>query len=410
MTQVIAGDKNEAVMYVKNLILCLVCLSLLGACRNRKADNNAGNTIAADSVFVFDLENSIGAVRADTVMLNNIIEDTHFIALESSAETMVPNIMYTFVATEKHFVLSSLLSSHIVQFDSKGRFIREMVRRGRGPGELPVILLLSINKSLNTICAGGDYKFVTVSLDDGKWRDIIPEKLHALDAQLLNDGSIVFSKSASMGLQGVDIPYLTFIDSDGQVIRELSYGDTRDASEYSYTIPEGTAKLPYEGYYLSSIYDGNVLFQDVFNDTVSLIKSSEEIYPHLILKRGNYFPKAKDANDITEKIKHIYIRNIMETEKYVLLRYFYNDKLYSDIWDKATCGVVSRVETPSESWWLTQTFNVRYLLPDGSEVLLNVVYADKDKLYCLLEPSDARHFVPGIADDANPVVMIAELK
>lgn len=403
---------------MKNLILCVVCLSLLGACRGRKAnDNTKENMSAVDTVYVFDIENSIGAVGADTVVLNDLIADkVRFVPLESSDRAIVSNYFsdgYKFVATEDYFFLSTdILPENVFQFDSKGNFIRQVIRQGRGPGEVPFLVSWSVNSSRKEICIAGEYKLVVASFDGKDERDITPERMSFMSIPMLNDGTFAFAKSHRMGRAGVDIPYLTFVNFEGQVVRSLSYGDTRDVDEYTYSTPgEGEGgSLPYELYLLSSTYDGSALFQDVFNDTISRIRSSDEIYPQLILKRGRYAPRAKDANDDVRKAEQIYFRNMMETEKYVLLRYFYDNNLYSAIWDKAERRLVSRTETPSDSWELSQTFSVRYILPDGTEAILNVAYADRNNLYCLLEPSVARHFVDGVADDANPVVMIAELK
>ena len=83
--------------------------------------------------------------------------------------------------------------------------------------------------------------------------------------------------------------------------------------------------------------------------------------------------------------------------------------LYTDIWDKSNRNIVSRMETPDSPIWVIQQFNARYLLPDGSETILDILDADKDKLYCLLEASVACNFMK-IEKDANPVVMILQLK
>ena len=86
--------------------------------------------------------------------------------------------------------------------------------------------------------------------------------------------------------------------------------------------------------------------------------------------------------------------------------------LYTDIWDKSSQEVVSRVGTPLSSRWQlhSYSYNARYILPDGSETLLNIVSLEKDRLYCLLEASVARNFMEGLDEESNPVVVILQLK
>jgi hypothetical protein len=55
--------------------------------------------------FVFDLEDSIGAIRADTVLLNDIVENIRIVPLETSDEALTKSFhnSYSFVATDKYF-------------------------------------------------------------------------------------------------------------------------------------------------------------------------------------------------------------------------------------------------------------------------------------------------------------------
>ncbi len=398
-------------MTCKTLTLCVVCLSLLAACRSGK--HNTENTITSDIVYVFDLENSIGVSNAaDSVLLNDIIVgDLRFVTLETPADISIPAVDHQFAATENAFVISGgIMPYNIIQFDSEGKFVRELVRQGRGSGELMNIAYWNLNNTLDEVCVSCDYKFVVASLDGNKKQDIVPWEMSGLNTLPLNDETFVLSKIAGMGQSNEKTPYLTFVNAEGQVIHRLDYGASRNPDDYTYSISGRDVKPPYERYLLSSVYDGGVLFQDIFNDTIFYIKSSKEMFPHMVLKRGKYFPKAADANDAARKAGQIYLRNMMETEKYVFLRYFHDNRLYSDIWDKSTLKLVSRVETPTDFEWLARTFDMRYALPDGSEAVLNVAYSDKDKLYCLLEPAVARNFVEGITDDSNPTVMIATLR
>jgi hypothetical protein len=49
-------------------------------------------------------------------------------------------------------------------------------------------------------------------------------------------------------------------------------------------------------------------------------------------------------------------------------------------------------------------------LPDGSVIDLQVVYADGENVYCVLEALDACKFLLGVKEDDNPVIVVAKLK
>jgi len=393
-------------MKLKNLLSLLVFFPIFTACiysdknKNRQDIYHTGFLI--DSMYVFDLSASIGRNPADTFVLNSIVDRVQFIPLETSKQSFFDNYAYRLTVTaENYFISGGVLNNKIIQFDHVGNYISEVVRTGRGPGELPIIMRWNVNKTLNMLYAL-DHKVVIKSFTNGDIFDVVFENMPGYSIALLNDGSFVFAKQAGLGKRNADIPYLTFYDSHGKVIRSVHYTYNRDVD---YDLPEGEAN-PNEFYRLETNYRDDALFYDIYNDTIFCIKNKNSIIPYVVLERGKYFPNIKDIRDKDRKAKQIYFRAMMETEKFFVIKYYYNKLLYTDFWDKSSLNVVSRTETSVE---VIQQFNARYKLPDGSETILNILNADKDKLYCLLEASEVRSFID-IAEDANPVIMILHLK
>ena len=331
-------------------------------------------------MYVFDLSASIGRIPANTFVLNSIVDHVQFIPLETSKQSLFNNYAYTLSAAAESFIISGgIMNSKIIQFDTVGNFVNEVVRTGRGPGELPMIIRWGVNKALNSLYAI-DHKVVVKSFTNGKSIDIFLENMPGYSIALLNNGTFIVAKQAGGGKRGADIPYLIFYDTEGKIVHSINYTYERNID---YELLEGTAH-PFEYYHLSNNFRGDALFQDVYNDTIFYIKDNTSIIPYVIIDRGKYFPNIKDINDDDRKAKQIYFRSMMETEKYFFVKYFYNRMLYTDIWEKLNQTVVSRTEISNISIGLTQKFNARYLLPDGSVAILNILDADKDKLYCLL--------------------------
>ena len=396
------------------LTLLLVCLLMFAACVNRGRQSqvqSGGDTdlvSASDSVYVFDLEKSIGsAIPADTFTLNTIVDNVQYIPLETNEKSLFRNFGNHFVATEQSFFVSGGNAYlNILQFDTAGNFIGEIVRNGRGPGELPMIMSWGVNKSLNKLYATLLSMVVSKSLDTGDTYNITLEEAgRSPNMAMLNDSSFVTTK-LSLRNEEADLPYLTFFDSNGKVVNSVNYTYRRNVS---YETIEGKLTHPYECYWVWANYRGGAIFQDVFNDTLYYINDRSSIVPYTILQRGKFSPRVRDVYDDDLKAKQIYFGGVTETEKYLLIKYGYAKKLYTDIWNKYNQTVVSRIET-SNSFSRREIYSARYTLPNGSETILNIVYAEKDKLYCLLEASVACNFMDNVEYDDNPVVMILQLK
>lgn len=407
----------------KFLVFLLISLMAFNACGDSEKRNDGKDASQTDTLsscdkdvtrqdpLVFDLEQSIGASSADTFVLNTITDSVRFVPLETNGKSIIENFNYVFAAIADEFLISGGIGNYgkgVLQFDSRGSFIGEIARIGRGPGELRIVMSWSVNESLRKICVMGQSRMVVKWLDTGNTYDISIKDAYGFDIVPLDDGSCVFTKTTGMGKYGVDIPYLTFLDSTGSVIHSLNYSYNRNVD---YDASEGRqGKLPFEKYNISASYMGGAIFQDVYNDTLFYIKDRNHITPYIVLKRGKLMSDIKDVYDDARKAQQVYFRNMTETEKYFLIKYFYRNMLYTDIWDKSSKKLISRVEMPNSFSALTQKFNARYELPNGEETIVNIVYAKKDQLYCLLEAPVAAKFMDNIDEEDNPVVMILHLK
>lgn len=396
-------------MKIKTIVLLLFCLPLFYACISGGKQNNIENTHKTDSLCVLDIEKSIGTYSDDAFKLNSIIDSVSFIPLETTDdESIVPTVNYTFAAIDTSFYISGgiINENGIFQFDASGNYLGKVIRTGMGPHEVPYSLAWGINKTLQTISIVANAKMVVYNLKTLDYYDIFSNEIQYPKFASLKDETFVFAKTMT---NAPEMPYLKFLNMNGEVIKEVNYLEDRDVC---YTTREGNyASLPFESYIVSSNYRDEVLFQDVFNDTISLIKDGNNMDRYIVLNRGKFMPKVEDISNDRKKAEQIYFRNMTETEDYFLLKYFYQNSLYTDIWDKSTRKPVSRVKTTTDFEWLLSKFNARYILPDGKETILDIVYADEKRLYALLDASLAINFVDGVIDeDANPVVMVLYLK
>ena len=322
---------------------------------------------------------------------------------------------YNFAVLNNDFFVSGGLGivnagRGVLRFDSTGRYMEEIAKEGRGPHELPYILFWYINEKLNKINVSGIGKMIVKSYENNETEDIAYKQGIGYEFIPFDDGSYVSVKATGLGNDNPSDPYLFFTDSDGELISSRSYGYNRDIG---YRVIEGQGIVPpAEVYGLYPSYNGGAVFLDIFNDTVCYIRNKDDIQPDMLLKRGNLMPQVKDVNDADRRAKQVYFRDIAETEKYFLIKYFYNGRTHTDIWDKSSRRSVLHTDADKDLFPRMSRIEhiAKYKMPDGTEIMLNILYATKDKLYCLLEAYDMAGILQGVKEDDNPIVMVMSLK
>lgn len=390
------------------VIVIITCIAMI-SCVNRNHRNNyiVGDT-AEDILDVsFDLENLIGSKPDDSLFLNTLVKRISFTPLETIQESLFHNFNYNFAKIENFYFLTGGIGSSvkgILQFDTTGNYVQEIVRQGRGPNELPYITSWYASEPLQKVIAMGSSKIVVHHLNN-KTSSIQLDPAIGYHIVPLSDNSYVSCKILGMGDN--DSPYIIFFDKDGSDLKKIHYPNKREV-DYSLKETQGDL-MPLENYILSPNYEGNALFQDVYNDTIFLIKSYTDISPHIIFKRGKYSPRVEDTFDVERKRTQIYLRQFFETERYFFLKYIYNKKIHTTVFDKKEQKIIGTTDLELTFSNLTKSMFAYYKTPNGATILVNVVYATSDKIYCLIESYYAKEFVSGVNKDDNPVVMVISL-
>ncbi len=222
----------------------------------------------------------------------------------------------------------------------------------------------------------------------------------------LNDSTFVSAQNLFDA--GISETHLYFIDRRGDLIHTIVIERDIEFVNYEYETSEYYWVPPYERCWLVSEYSGDAIFHDIFNDTLYRIKSRSEITPHLVFKRGDLSPRPEDKQRPENKQKQAYFTHVMESGDHIFLSYTIGDKTWRDVWSKRTGNLLLHTVPAGPSYPFD--FFVPYALPDGSLIDLQVVYADKDNIYCVMEALDACKFLPDVKEDDNPVIVIAKLK
>ena len=387
----------------------LVVLLLVSCNQNRHTEREHNSVFLGEKdFFVFNLEKGIQDVT-DTIVLNDFIHDISYIPLETGKGFLLPGFSYSFVAMREDFFISGgsyNRGSPIYQFDSLGRFVRPINYYGRGPNEVPMLMQWYANvniKQINIIGTGA--KMVIVQPESGDVSSVRINERQGFNLVPLNDSSFV----STQNLWYKDIPetYLYFIDQAGNIVHSIERDDKKLRYNYG-NIPEGAWTGPYEAYWLTADYMGDAIFHDIFNDTLYRIKNHKEISPHLVFERGSLSPSPADTYKQENKKKQIYFTHVKESSDYVFLNYYYNDKRWCDVWSKHDNRLM--IHASPETFGTVSDVFVPFALPNGTLIELQVVYTDKDNIYCIIEALDACKFLPDVKEDDNPVIMVAKLK
>ena len=350
-----------------NMIYLIVSFVCMFSCVGGTSSTISNETSGSD-FFVFDLENSISQ-RIGAVPLNSLIDSVLFIPLETTKDALFRYRSLNFgIISQNMFISGS--GSAVLQFDFKGKYIGQIVREGRGPYELPSIFAWythSALQQLNAVGSGG--KMVIKSFKSGKITDVRSDSRSSFEKVPLNDGSFV-ATAPYLGIELKDFPYLYFFDENGKEIATKKYSNERDIF---IIVREGEGSWPNETHNVLPSFTGNALFKDAYNDTIYLIRSAEDIIPYLVFKSGKYMPLVKDAQNFENKSKQIFIRNIIETEDYILLYTVYNKNLYYDIWSKKNLQLFSRAKVDINSHHrIVGGHWTNYEFPNGEIHLINI--------------------------------------
>lgn len=397
--------------------IAIVFVILICSCKgeNTKKAKVVESINDEDSITVFDFSANLSKeCPIDTLSYDNLIKSVRYIPLETNENSLLGmgDILVRKVAGK--FVVSTGQGPFFKMriFDANGKYISNVFNIGRGRNELSMPAHWTFNDSL---------KKISITDIDNKclFYDIMTEKLIETKVAepifkyaMLDDGTyVIVHQSPSDPRSGTsELPYMYFLDMNGNVISERYYPSERDIS---YRAIPNVGSWPYETYILKPTYYG-AIFGDVFNDTLYAIKSKSYIRPKYILNRGqNYMPTIDEVHDdLDKKSKKMYFNYITDSPEYLFVSYWYNKLDCNAIWNKKSKELIANVKVEEEVY---NKFNRSYcFMPfsfDGFKGILFIDYVTADnKIYVGVNASQLMNVLPDLKDDDNPVIIEITLK
>ena len=391
---------------MKVIIFYTLVICFLFACASktkRQQDSLVSSASRGDSFYDFDLQNLGKCVSLDTGVLNSIAQKINFIRLQNTNSSNLTNLNLMLDRVGSKLIASSLRSC-VLQFDSTGNYEKKLVDIGRAKNEIQNRLYQwTFQNSQVTLCQGN--KMIAYNPLTGKTKGYL-SKQYYYNTILLRDGNYV--ALPNLGPEMKDERYLDFLDAEYELVKSVSCIPSRDVY---YWLPNSyTGHLDTYGLFPS--YTGDVLFKDLFNDTIYKIEDMNTLVPYICLKRGDFAPTVKNVTSESDNNRLIYIKNVAESENYVFVNYGCQKSMFSVVFEKeaGTPLIQTEMEFENATSIINSRFFIDYVTPMGKRIKVGIVNVARDRLYCVVRTEDALEFMHQMGEYDNPLILEVILK
>ena len=348
------------------------------------------------------------------VKLSEIADSVTYIRLETTDEGLVrgfqPSLMR---CTSKYFIFGEF--QNVIQFTRDGKFVRNIGRRGQGPGEYNYIMQVDVDEKAGKVYVlSTGRRFNVYDLETGKY--LQSGKLANVETSsfLTQDDSTVVSYVENSNGQQKTMIYVSTLN--GNILHEYPRHELFEVKGGSYSFGG-----PHD-FYLSK-YKGMINLKEYENDTVYSI-TSEGLQKRYIIDTGKYgiklehtFAALHGDEAAYNRLAAGYMRYaVLETENYLFLPYTNwagseRNRPKMAMYDKRT-GECYRVKGNAVSDDLTNGLYFYYphcALDDHTLIFdhqASVIHKMTEKNPELLNHPQLK----GLKEDDNPVLMIVHLK
>ncbi|MHC1780735.1 MAG: 6-bladed beta-propeller [Bacteroidales bacterium] len=310
------------------IILCVIIISLIHAC-------GSDPIVKSDKIPVIDIESAVGS--GQIINLSDIATEIRYIPLEtrdSSLMSELPRIIY------ERGLFYSVSHYNIVIFDSCGRYMKTIDRRGRGPQEYNAILSAYIDPGTGDIsmyaeCPDQKLSVLTYSLESKLLSRHLADsiKMGVPNLFMKKDGNkLLFSYNVSVS-DSVQ-HYATIFDTSGTVLKRL-FKPKMDYYKCVYN--DLSNKINDRGFLLdvkafkrivphSFKYKKSTRFFFFENDTIFSLDSSLNYNPLYVFNYGKY-KNIEEFDGKKSRGKHIDLNDgkIIETNNLLMMQFNLRD-------------------------------------------------------------------------------------
>lgn len=286
------------------------------------------------------IEVRTGMESDSPVSLKNDVESIEYIPLETRDSCLISNLLNLQVSEDYLFMYNGK-TGQILQFDRKGKFIRQVSAEGNGPGEYGLISELVVDDNRKELFAFqyGGPAFV-YSFDGTFLRS---------DSTLSHTGGMYAFQDGKIALKGLIMSPIQQAPWAG-ALRGVNGELEKTKSLYPCNVKEEVCYM--KDICFSPSAEGVLLFT-ACNDTVFRI-SSAGIQPAYMLNRKNsqtYYEGIADINRLSDNTvetdETIGVYDLFETPHYFYARYYKGNGIYIQQFNKET-GELKSYRVPED--------------------------------------------------------------
>lgn len=387
-------------------ILPFLLFTLIVSCQgrfDRPVDANESETIV--------ITNNVPDARP----ISELLENVEYIQLETSSENLINDIKRVFFANNRFYIQNG--RSNLLCFDKDGRFLFQVGRNGRGPGEY-----VSCHK------VGFDEERSLIWIMDTQLRKILQ---YDLEGKYIETKTYDFYAHAYFPLnQEKHYFYLGTRSNSGKVFEDhmLVRTDEDFLFEKAYIpIKHRLAQIPYADHHHGYYYSGDLYVKPDFHNVIYKIEA-DTILPRYFLDFGEEFISEPELLAVSENGhaaglvfrllatgKVFSIDDLLETDSYLFFTYNKQKYVVSNFYCKISKTLYSQRKFEDDIGT-----GIMYSLPVGlvddkfifslpshelydkaNDLAKNKTFAMDPYLASILENVDTND---------NPILVLAELK
>ncbi len=306
------------------------CL-LLTSCKSSSQQETKSKVKEVTLPYIIDIEKNIDKVKELPVSL--IANSLEYIPLETNKSCLLKRVdKLSF--TDSFIFISDF--NKLLQFDRKGKFIRQIGKNGKGPGEYVYVMAFSVNEQKSKIYIRDYIPEMDVFDFNGKYSGSFPVN-YPITPILCFDGNKI-AGSIPNGPKSADpIEYnLVIYSNNGTVLKEFKNHQKR-RSKQGITFPV----------YSLYVFNHNLRYKDYGSDSLFTVRG-DSLEPYAIFNLGKMKmeldPDYSKGNpkQLIEELKHkIWISNVIENTGclFITFRYGLTDSMIYCSFEKQTSQV-----------------------------------------------------------------------
>ncbi|MGB5988861.1 MAG: 6-bladed beta-propeller [Marinifilaceae bacterium] len=353
--------------------------------------------VAQDKEIIdLDLENKLE--NTEFIDLNNLSNDISIVPLETSLDCLLGKINKLIKLDD--YILVSGSENKVLLFDLHGKFIRQIGKQGRGPGEYVYLSSFSYSRKDKLVYVNSIGQVLKYSLE-GKFIEKL--KLPSPFMQTLtvtDNNSLCYVYPYSGTRENKDsLDFVSILSSKAKKLIDIKSGITSPPT------------LVYYNWIYSKC--NNVYFKEEFGDMIYLLDEKLKVTPVIKLGLGkkSFKPKHLDISLEREWQKYYRINGMFDVSDFYIINIqkglvdnnliplFYNRKSKKMIISKGENGKIGL-------WW--------------SGVKWNIIASSNNELVMCAEAIDIidskeskngqlRHTLDVITEESNPILVFAKI-